>query len=160
MAHLLHLDSSARINGSISRQLTAEFAEHWKAGHPGSVITYRDLATAPLPHIPEATVAAMFIPPAARTREQSEATALQEGLIAELAAADTLLIGHRCIILVSPPRSRPGSTMLLYLVEQWARACSMARASSLPVPVVGPIDLAHRANHSTIRSGISEPSSG
>ncbi|MDQ3327715.1 MAG: NAD(P)H-dependent oxidoreductase [Chloroflexota bacterium] len=93
MAHLLHLDSSARTAGSISRQLTAEFAEHWKSNHPEDHVTYRDLASNPLPHIQEATVAAMFIPPAARTPEQTQATALQEELIAELAEADTLLIG-------------------------------------------------------------------
>ena len=93
MDHLLHLDSSARITGSISRQLTAEFAERWRALHPAGVVAYRDLAVAPLPHIPEATVAAMFLPPAARTPAQAEATALQEELIAELAAADTLLLG-------------------------------------------------------------------
>ena len=93
MAHLLHIDTSARTTGSISRQLTAEFAARWKGAHPEAVVTYRDLAAAPVPHIPEATVAAMFIPPAARTPEQVQATALQEELIAELAVADTLLLG-------------------------------------------------------------------
>ena len=92
MAHLLHLDSSARTTGSISRQLTAAFAAHWQATHPEGVATYRDLATTPLPHLQEATVAAMFTPPAARTPDQTAATALQEELIAELAAADTLVL--------------------------------------------------------------------
>ncbi len=93
MAHLLHLDSSARTTGSISRRLTAEFAARWRADHPDGLVTYRDLVTDPLPHIREATVAAMCIPPAMRTAEQARATALQEELVAELAAADTLLIG-------------------------------------------------------------------
>ena len=93
MAHLLHLDSSARTTDSISRQLTAAFTTRWKETHPTGVVTYRDLATDPIPHISTATVAAMFIPPTARTLEQHEATALQETLIAELAAADTLLLG-------------------------------------------------------------------
>ena len=93
MAHLLHLDSSARTTGSISRQLTAEFAAYWKESYPEGILTYRDLAMDPLPHLPEATVAAMFIPPTVRNAEQVVATALQEKLIAELAAADTLVIG-------------------------------------------------------------------
>ena len=93
MAHLLHLDSSARATDSVTRQLTAAFAGHWRATHPGGRVTYRDLAADPLPHIPAATVAAMFVPPALRTPEQAATTALQEALIAELAAADTLLIG-------------------------------------------------------------------
>ncbi len=67
MAHLLHIDASARTAGSISRRLTAEFAARWKETYPEGAVTYRDLAADPLPHIPGATVAAMFIPPAART---------------------------------------------------------------------------------------------
>ncbi len=93
MVHLLHIDSSARTTGSISRQLTAEFALHWKRTHPDGIVTYRDLAANPVPHINEATVAAMFIPPATRLPEQIQATTLQEELIAELAAADTVVIG-------------------------------------------------------------------
>ena len=93
MAHLLHIDSSARTTGSTSRQLTAEFAAHWAATHLGGLVTYRDLAAIPLPHLQEVTVAAMFIPPAFRTEAQAQATTLQEELIAELAAADTLLLG-------------------------------------------------------------------
>ncbi len=93
MAHLLHIDSSARTTGSISRQLTAEFALRWRQTHPDGIITYRDLAASPVPHMNEATVAAMFLPLATRTPEQIQATALQEKLIAELAEADTVVIG-------------------------------------------------------------------
>lgn len=93
MTHLLHIDSSARTTGSITRHLTAEFTMQWKSSHPDGRVTYRDLATAPIPHLAEATVAAMFLPPAARTASQIEATALQEELIAELAASDIVVIG-------------------------------------------------------------------
>jgi FMN-dependent NADH-azoreductase len=91
--HLLHIDSSARTTASLSRQLTKEFTAHWVTAHPGGVVTYRDLAATPLPHIQEATIAAMTTPPAARTAAQTLATALQEELIAELAAADTVVLG-------------------------------------------------------------------
>ena len=93
MAHLLHLDSSARTTGSLSRQLTAEFAARWRADHPGGLVTYRDLVADPLPRIRETTVAALLTPPAGRTAERAGATAMREELVAELAAADTLLIG-------------------------------------------------------------------
>ena len=93
MTHLLHLDSSARTVGSITRQLTSEFAARWKEHYPDGNVTYRDLATDPIPHLPEATVAAMFIPLTLRTPEQVMATAFQEQLIAEIVAADTVLIG-------------------------------------------------------------------
>ena len=91
--HLLHIDSSARTTDSISRQLTAAFTTHWKHSNPAGVVTYRDLGNTPVPHISEATTAAMFIPPIARNPAQVLATALQEDLIAELAAADTVVIG-------------------------------------------------------------------
>lgn len=93
MAHLLHIDSSARTTSSITRHLTAEFAAQWRSSHPHGLVTYHDLVTAPIPHIGEETVAAMFLPPVARTAPQIQATALQEKLIAELAASDTVVIG-------------------------------------------------------------------
>ena len=93
MARLLHIDSSARIADSITRQLTSEFATHWKSAHPDGLVTHRDVGVNPIPHIMEATVAAMFVPLAFRTPEQIQATALQEELIAELASVDTVVIG-------------------------------------------------------------------
>ena len=51
MAHLLHLDSSLRIDGSRSRTLSAYFAERWQAAQPGGVVTYRDLTVDPVPHL-------------------------------------------------------------------------------------------------------------
>jgi FMN-dependent NADH-azoreductase len=93
MAHLLRIDSSARSTGSVTRQLTAEFAAHWRRANPAGTTAYRDLGTSPVPHLTEATVNAMFVPPPARTADQVMATALQEELIAELAAADAVVIG-------------------------------------------------------------------
>jgi FMN-dependent NADH-azoreductase len=93
MAHLLQIDSSARTTGSITRQLTAQFASEWLLAHPAGNVAHRDLAAAPVPHLTEAAVAAMYVPPNARNAEQVAATALQEELIAELAAADTVVIG-------------------------------------------------------------------
>jgi FMN-dependent NADH-azoreductase len=93
MTHLLHLDASARTSGSASRQLTALFAEHWRAAHPDGVVTYRDLGCDPPPHVNEALVNAMFVPLPYRTSEQIETTAFQERLIAEVEAADTVVIG-------------------------------------------------------------------
>jgi hypothetical protein len=47
VAHLLQLDASARISGVTSRQLTALFADHWRAEHPDGIVTYRDLGGEP-----------------------------------------------------------------------------------------------------------------
>jgi FMN-dependent NADH-azoreductase len=93
MAHLLRIDSSARTAGSVTRQLTAEFAAHWGRANPAGTAAHRDLGTSPVPHLMAATVDGMFVPPPARTADQVRATGLQEELIAELAAADTVVIG-------------------------------------------------------------------
>lgn len=57
MKTLLHLDSSLRPTGSVSRQLTAHFANAWKEKFPGCRIIYCDFAIAPLPHLTSAVVA-------------------------------------------------------------------------------------------------------
>jgi len=93
MAHLLHLDASARLHISTSRQLTALFADHWRATHPEGVVTYRDLGGDPPPHVSHALVDAMFVSIPLRTPEQIAVTAYQERLIHELELADTIVIG-------------------------------------------------------------------
>ncbi len=86
--HLLHIDASARSADSNSRQLSARIAEQLA---PAST-SYRDLAN-PLPHIDETWVGATFTPPEHRSPEQAAALALSDTLVAELQAADTLVIG-------------------------------------------------------------------
>ena len=93
MTRLLHIDSSARTAGSITHELTSEFATQWKRTHPDGLVTLRDLGANPVPHLSEAMVAAMFVPVAFRTPEQILTTVFQEELIAELASADTVVIG-------------------------------------------------------------------
>ncbi|GAA1725051.1 FMN-dependent NADH-azoreductase [Nonomuraea bangladeshensis] len=101
---LLHLDASARRN-SFSRQLSAEYADAWHAAHPGTGYTYRDLAARPVPHIGEAwtelcdhvleheiTDPARY-QEAVRTPAQRDAWAIVEPLLAEVLAADVVLIG-------------------------------------------------------------------
>jgi len=84
----LHIDSSARFEASITRQLTADIA----ASQTGPVVK-RDLAQAPLPHITEDWVAANFTPAPERTEAQAQTLALSDILVAELQAADTVVIG-------------------------------------------------------------------
>ncbi|GAA0578488.1 FMN-dependent NADH-azoreductase [Streptomyces crystallinus] len=103
MPHLLHLDSSAR-RDSFSRRVGATFATTWRAAGGGTV-TYRDLAAAPVPPIQEAwtricdTLLREGITDihryaeAVRTDEERVAWAVVEPLLAELVAADVVLIG-------------------------------------------------------------------
>ncbi|NUU00106.1 FMN-dependent NADH-azoreductase [Herbaspirillum robiniae] len=93
MSTLLHLDSSARTSGSISRQLTASFAEQWQAKNPGGKIIHRDLASDALPHITEALLGAYFTPAENRNAQQAELIKQSDALVDELLSVDTLVIG-------------------------------------------------------------------
>lgn len=88
MTHILRLDASARRSGSISRDLVTQIVDHLAP----TTVTTRDLATH-LPLIDEAWIDANFTPADTRTSEQVDTLALSEALIAELTAADTLVIG-------------------------------------------------------------------
>ncbi|MDT0455521.1 NAD(P)H-dependent oxidoreductase [Streptomyces sp. DSM 41527] len=106
MTSLLHLDSSAHRSGeSVSRELTALFAHTWRAVHGPAGYRYRDLAADPVPPLDTAYCSLGrrveqhgLVPPAGvdtliKTPAETHAWALTSPLIAELTAADTLLIG-------------------------------------------------------------------
>ena len=84
---ILHIDSSARLNGSTSRQLTAQVTEKLA----GTVIR-RDLTDA-VPQIDETWVNANFTPADQRTDAQKAKLGLSDTLVEEIKAADTLVIG-------------------------------------------------------------------
>jgi FMN-dependent NADH-azoreductase len=93
MAHLLHLDTSIRTEGSRSRRLSAYYSGRWRAKNPGGTTTYRDLALDPVPHLDHTAVSAGYVAASERSSEQVAALALTEKLTDELIAADTVLIG-------------------------------------------------------------------
>ncbi|GFE65214.1 FMN-dependent NADH-azoreductase [Litoreibacter roseus] len=84
---ILHIDASARSDGSVSRKLTASIVDQL-----GGEVIRRDLADG-LPFVDEAWVGATFTPTDQRTQDQKHALALSDKLVAELQAADTLVIG-------------------------------------------------------------------
>jgi len=86
--HILRIDASARRTGSVSRDL----ADRVIARLGDATVTNRDLAT-PLPLIDEAWVSANFTPADQRTAEHQATLALSDDLIAEIRAADTIVIG-------------------------------------------------------------------
>ena len=47
MSNVLIIESSARQQDSISRQLTQQFISQWQAVHPADQITVRDVAQGP-----------------------------------------------------------------------------------------------------------------
>ena len=86
---LLRIDSSAATQGSVSRALTDRIIA---ALAPDTVIT-RDLAKTPPPLITEDWINARALPEAERTPAQKAELEISDTLVAELAAADTIVIG-------------------------------------------------------------------
>lgn len=79
---LLHIDSSALGDYSVSRQLSADIVAELKQQAPGIQISYRDLAAQPLPHWTPAVADA-------GTAEGREGNTLVE----EFLASDVVVIG-------------------------------------------------------------------
>lgn len=89
---LLRIDSSAR-NASVSRQLTADFAERWKTKHPDGQVIERDLAPEAFSAITDDWVAATRTEPSQWNEQHRRAIASSDEFIAELLEADTIVIG-------------------------------------------------------------------
>ncbi|MGW1175843.1 FMN-dependent NADH-azoreductase [Kitasatospora sp. NPDC002543] len=103
---LLHLDSSISPAGSVSRALTARFADAWRARH-GTAVRHRhhDLAADPVPPVRAAfdalgrrterkgTLPLDDVDRLVEGPDEAHEWALSRPLIEELRAADTLLIG-------------------------------------------------------------------
>lgn len=93
MATLLKIDSSPMGENSISRKLTAQFAASWKKAHTGGEVISRDLTRTELAPVNGLWIGAAYTPEDARSREQQEALAVSDTLIAELQRADEYVIG-------------------------------------------------------------------
>src|ERR1700755_960433 len=93
MPNLLHIDASVQGERSISRTLSARAADRWRDANPDGTVTYRDLAADPLPHLNQAGAEARLAPADKHNEAQAAAWALSAELIAEVAAADTVLLG-------------------------------------------------------------------
>ena len=91
--HILHLISSPRKDASFSIQLSEGIIAHLQATHPASTVQVRDLATHPFPHLEEASLQSFFTPAASRSPVQQAAVRHSDEAIAEILAADVLVIG-------------------------------------------------------------------
>ena len=93
MPTLLHIDSSPLGEASISRHLSSEFVQNWKAANPNGKVITRDLNASNLTTIDAAWIAAVYTPEESRTSTQNDRIALSDALIAELFAADEFVLG-------------------------------------------------------------------
>ncbi|BCD96416.1 FMN-dependent NADH-azoreductase [Marinagarivorans cellulosilyticus] len=88
---ILQINASLFGEQGQSSQLNAYLVERLSA-HGHSVVTKRDLAAQPLPHLSGDTLAAIGTSPDARTSEQANSAALADAVIDELKAADVLVL--------------------------------------------------------------------
>lgn len=88
MTHVLHIDTSPRLERSHSRRLAREFLEQWKPYHPEAMTAHRDLARDPVPYIDDTWVTAKFTPADQYTPELATAIALSDELVDEFLMAD------------------------------------------------------------------------
>jgi FMN-dependent NADH-azoreductase len=92
MSHVLVIESSARQQGSISRQLTEQFIQQWQAAYPGDQVTVRDLALQSVPHLDSSLLGGWMTPVAQQTEAEQAALLRSNNLTEELLAADVLVL--------------------------------------------------------------------
>lgn len=92
MSKVLVLKSSILAGYSQSSQLADHFIEEWKTAHASDDIVVRDLAANPIPVLDGELVGALRPSDATLTPRQQEALDLSNELIAEIQAADTVVI--------------------------------------------------------------------
>lgn len=90
---ILQISSSARRAASHSTRLANRLVERLREADPESTLTVRDLNDVPHPVLDEAALGALFSPADQRTPEQRARVALDDVLIAEIQAADVVVLG-------------------------------------------------------------------
>jgi FMN-dependent NADH-azoreductase len=95
--NILLITSSPRGAASLSSKVAGELVARLKSHDPSAKIVHRDLAREPLPHIGEDYVVGRLTPAEKQTPSQMEAVRLSDDLIAELFAADTIVIASGII---------------------------------------------------------------
>ena len=91
--NILQINSSARSTGSESTRLADAIVAKLQAANPGATVARRDLAATPHPVLDEAALQALFTPADQRSAEQAARVALDDALIAQVQAADAIVIG-------------------------------------------------------------------
>lgn len=91
--NILQINSSAKSSGSESTRWADTIVSRLLQKHPQASLTRRDLASDPHPVLDEAALYALFTPATQRTEAQNARVALDDALIAQVQAADVLVIG-------------------------------------------------------------------
>ncbi|HWT12327.1 MAG TPA: FMN-dependent NADH-azoreductase [Allosphingosinicella sp.] len=90
MKNVLIVTSSAQGDQSVSGHLASTFEGRLRAAHPGVAVVRRDVGTGTIPHLTHETVAGIRAAP--ETEAELATRALSDALVAELQAADLVVI--------------------------------------------------------------------
>lgn len=93
MTVLLRIDASARLDGSITREMTDRFIDAWLTIEPDAQVLSRDVGRQPPSIVSEASIRAGFTPANRRTPAMRDALAESVILIDEVRQADVLVVG-------------------------------------------------------------------
>ena len=91
--NILQVNASARRQGANSSRVADAIVARLRSTDPASPLTLRDLAITPHPVLDEQALAALFAPADQRTPAQAARVALDDALIAEIQAADVIVLG-------------------------------------------------------------------
>jgi FMN-dependent NADH-azoreductase len=89
--NILQINSSVRGAASASTRLANSIVSRLQAINPGAALTVREAGSQPI--LDEAALGAIFTPAEARTPEQAARAAIDDATIAEVQAADAIVIG-------------------------------------------------------------------
>lgn len=92
MTKLLLIEASPRGSHSVSRNMTRRFVDAWLAAHPDGVLVRRDLMDTRLEFVSAAWLQAYFTPAEQHSDAMSAQLALSDELVAEVLAADHIVI--------------------------------------------------------------------
>lgn len=90
---ILQVNSSARREGGNSTRIANAIVARLRAAAPHATVTLRDLAVEPHPLLDESALGALYTPADQRSSEQAQRVALDDALIAEVQAADVIVLG-------------------------------------------------------------------
>jgi FMN-dependent NADH-azoreductase len=93
MKTILQINTSLFSEAGNSSRLADTVVQNLRARHPGSRVVVRDLARQPLPHLDATRFAALTAKAEQRTPEQQTVVTESDALIAELKAADMIVLG-------------------------------------------------------------------
>lgn len=91
MTSILRVESSIKGENSVSRRLTDRVMARVLAANPGAAVVTRDLSRG-VPQIDGTWVGAVYTPADARSADQARIAAYSDALLAEVRAADLLVI--------------------------------------------------------------------